>query len=317
MAGAVIHRFAYDDLRRFAVALGTAAGFVPARSAALAAHLLWFDAAGAPSLGIATLETWLTAIDERRVDPLATGRVARERSSVADLDGENSVPLLVLERAAELAVEKARDSGVGLVRVVGIEPAASAAPIAAGIAIGPMAAWVIGPGGAWSLALPTAAGLPLVVDPGLPAAAASEKPAPADAAGGRNSAQARAASSRRHDRNAAPDFPEGMRLAAEVLVPEGGWLVAALAGTGPESLSAWHERVARVRERSAVEDAGTRLHVLDPEGWEARRRRLWQEGVEVASTAWKPLVRRARGPAIEPPAPLDCELEKESIPKNR
>lgn len=311
MAGAVIHRFVYDDLRRFAVALGTAAGLAPARSAALAAHLLWFDAAGAPTLGIATLDTWLTAIDERRVNPSTIGRVARERSSLAELDGENGLPLLVLERAAELAVEKARDSGMGLVRVVGIEPAASAAPIAAGIAIGPMAAWVLGPDGTWSLALPTAAGLPLVVDPGLSAAAASGKPASADAAGGRASGQtqtqtqARGASGRRHERNPAPDFPEGMRLAAEVLVPEGGWLVAALAGSGPESLSAWHERVARARERSAATDAGARLHVLDPEGWEARRRRLWQEGVEVASPAWKPLVQRARGPAIEPPAPLD------------
>ncbi|MHB1562079.1 MAG: Ldh family oxidoreductase, partial [Isosphaeraceae bacterium] len=168
MAAAVIHRFAYDDLRRFAVALGTAAGLAPARSGALAAHLLWFDAAGAPSLGIGTLDFWLTAIDERRVELSTTGRVAAERSSLAELDGENGLPLLVLERAAELAVEKARDSGVGLVRAVGIMPVVSAAPIAAGIAIGPMAGWVIGPGGAWSLALPTAAGLPLVVDPGLP-----------------------------------------------------------------------------------------------------------------------------------------------------
>ena len=311
MAGAVIHRFAYDDLRRFAVALGTAAGLAPARSGAMAAHLLWFDAAGAPSLGIATLDTWLTSIDERRVDASATGRITGERSAAADLDGENGLPLLVLERAAEVAVEKARDSGVGLVRVVGIAPAASAAPIAAGIAIGPMTAWVLGPGGAWSLALPTAAGLPLVVDPGLPAAEAraSGKPASADPAGGRASAQtrARAPASRRPERTPAPDFPEGMRLAAEVLVPEGGWLVAALAGTGPDSLSAWHERVATARERSAAAaaDAGARRHVLDPEGWEARRRRLWQEGVEVASPAWKPLVRRASGPAIEPPAPLD------------
>ncbi len=278
------------------MALGTAAGLAPARSGALAAHLLWFDAAGAPSLGIATLDTWLTAIDERRVNAATTGRVVGERSSLAELDGENGMPLLVLERAAELAVEKARDSGVGLVRVVGIESAVSAAPIAAGIAIGPMAGWAIGPGGAWSLALPTAAGLPLVVDPGLPTPATSGKSP---------SAQGRSAASRRPGKNPATDFSEGMRLAAEVLVPEGGWLVAALAGTGPGSLSAWHERVAAARERSAAEDAGADLHALDPEGWEARRRRLWQDGVEMASSAWKPLVERARGPAIDPPAPLD------------
>ncbi len=305
MAAAVIHRFAYDELRRFAVALGTAAGLASARSGALAAHLLWFDAAGAPTLGIATLETWLTLIDERRVDPSATGRVTRERSSLAELDGENGLPLLVLERAAEVAVEKARDSGVGLVRVVAIGPAASAAPIAAGIAIGPMAGWVLGPCETWSLSLPTAAGLPLIMDSGLPGDAASRKPAAADAAGRTGTTQARPAANQRHSRNPAPDFPEGLRLAAEVLVPAGGWLVAALAGTGPESLSSWHDRVAAARGRSAAEHTGAGLRVLDPEGWEAHRRRLWQEGVEVASAVWKPLVQRARRLAIELPAPLD------------
>lgn len=305
MAAAVIHRFAYDDLRRFAVALGTAAGLAPARSGALAAHLLWFDAAGAPSLGIATLETWLTAIDERRANPTATGRVRSERTALLDLDGENGLTLLVLERAAEVAVEKARDSGVGLVRVVGIAPVASAAPIAAGIAIGPMAGWVIGPSEACCLALPTAAGLPLVVDSGLSGDAVSGKPAAADAGGGRASAQGRPPMKRRQGRSPAPDFPQGMRLAAEALVPEGGWLVAALAVTGPESLSSWHDRVAVARGRSAAEDTGARPGVLDPEGWEAHRRRLWQEGVEVASPVWKPLVQRAHHLAIDPPAPLD------------
>ena len=134
MAGAVIHRYGFDELRRFAAAIASAAGLAPARALALASHLLWFDAAGAPTLGIATLPSWLEEIDGGRLDPLAVGRVVSERTTLALLDGENGLPPLILERAAELAVEKARESAVGLVRVVGVGPVRSAAPIAAGTA---------------------------------------------------------------------------------------------------------------------------------------------------------------------------------------
>src|SRR4051812_22334880 len=46
VSAAVIHRYGLEDVRRFATALGAAVGLTPARSAKLAAHLLWFDAAG-------------------------------------------------------------------------------------------------------------------------------------------------------------------------------------------------------------------------------------------------------------------------------
>ena len=45
---------------------------------------------------------------------------SRERTTLALFDGENGLPPLILERAAELAVEKAREAAVGLVRVVGV-----------------------------------------------------------------------------------------------------------------------------------------------------------------------------------------------------
>ncbi len=68
-------RYGFDDLRRFAAALGTACGLVPLRALALASHLLWFDAAGAASLGIASLPDWLEAIERGQLDPRTIGRV--------------------------------------------------------------------------------------------------------------------------------------------------------------------------------------------------------------------------------------------------
>ncbi len=91
MSAAVIHRYGFDELRRFAAAIATAAGIAPPRAMALASHLLWFDAAGAPALGIATFPTWMEAIDRGQVHPMAMGRVVSERTALAVFDGENGL----------------------------------------------------------------------------------------------------------------------------------------------------------------------------------------------------------------------------------
>ncbi len=305
VAAAVIHRYGFDELRRFAAAIATAAGLAPARSLAMASHLLWFDAAGAPSLGIATLPSWLEAIDGGRVDPLAVGRVVSERTTLALLDGENGPAPLILERAAELAVEKAREAAVGLVRIVGVGSVRSAAPIAAGIAIGPMAGWVLGPDGCGSMALPTPAGLPLVIDSGLAAvkevAGATGKPGSAGASGRRASDSPKAASSRRDGPVPASTLLPAFWLGTELLVPEGGWLVAAVSVDAMEPLSTFRDRVADARKRLA--DAAGPGGLL-PEDRELHRRRVQQQGVCVEPAAWKALVHRARRLAIDVPGPI-------------
>ena len=115
-----------------------------------------------------TLPNWLEAIQAGRIDQVALGRVPAERTGLAVFDGRNGVPSLILERAAEIAVEKARETAMGLVRVSNIGRIDSAAAVAAGMAtMGPMAGFVLGPGSQWSMALPSPAGLPLVADSGL------------------------------------------------------------------------------------------------------------------------------------------------------
>jgi LDH2 family malate/lactate/ureidoglycolate dehydrogenase len=297
VAAAVIHRYGFDDLRRFASAIGAAAGLPPPRSVALASHLLWFDAAGAPNLGIASFPSWLEAIERRRVNPTATGRVISERTALALFDGENGPAPLVLGRAAELAIEKAREAAVGLVRISGVGPIPSAAPVAAGIAIGPMAGWVVGPNHCWSLALPSQGGLPLVVDSGLAGIEPRERTDSAGGAGRRASQRPKTTSSGRDGPASASTLLEGFWLSTEILIPDGGWHVAAISVSAMESLTSWHDRLAAVAAR--MHPAPGRLL---PEAWESRRRQVHQDGVVVDAVAWKSLVQWAHRFSVEVPS---------------
>jgi LDH2 family malate/lactate/ureidoglycolate dehydrogenase len=279
-------RYGFDDLRRFAAALGTACGVAPLRALAMASHLLWFDAAGAATLGIASLPTWLEAIERGQVDPMAVGRVLGQRSALAIFDGEQGLPHLALGRAAELAVETARETAVGLVRVDHVGPIGSAGSIAAGIALGPMAGLVVGPNRLWSMGLPSEAGLPVVVDSGM---AGAGKPADSP----------KPSASRRSGAAAAIDLLDGLRLGTEVLIPGGGWLVVAISVAAVEPLSAFHQRVAAACH--GLDEAPGRLL---PALWDARRREALVHGIAIALPAWKSLSQWAQRLAVEVPGPL-------------
>jgi hypothetical protein len=196
-------RYRLDDVRRFATELASGLGVPRPRAAALASHLLWFDAAGAPSHGISTLPRWLDRFEAGEFDLAAEGRGMIERNGTAVLDGQNGLPPLILERAAGIAVEKARDAGVGLVRVSHVGPTGPAAALAAEMAIGPCSAMVLGPGPSWTLAIPTDAGLPALFDSALGSEGDSTL--------------------------SSTSWPEGLAPWAAVLAPEGGWLIAAIA----------------------------------------------------------------------------------------
>ena len=268
-----VRRYRLDDLRRFASALTAPLGVAPARASALASHLLWFDAAGAGSLGIATLAGTLDRIESRSIDPKAEGSVVSEKGSTAVVDGGQGVPLLVLDRAGGLATEKARDTGVGLVRVRNVGAPVSAAGVAAEMAIGPVSALILGPGPGWAVALPSEVGLPAVFD------AALGEP------GGRAGAFAAL------ENLVAPW--------ASVLAPDGGWLVAAVSVNAMESLSTFHLRVADAL-KGLDESAGRLL----PAPWDQRRREVREHGVAVEPATWEILTSRAERLGVQPPAPL-------------
>jgi LDH2 family malate/lactate/ureidoglycolate dehydrogenase len=207
------NRYRLDDLRRLATTLASGVGLAPARASALATHLLWFDAAGASSYGIATLPGWLRRIERGEIDPISPGKVVLERPGTAVFDAGRGVPPLALETAAGIASEKARDVGVGVVRVQNLGPTGPAAPVAANLAIGPFVAVVIGPSSTMAIALPTAEGLPSLYDSAL---AGGESP------------------------------PEGWRSAVgpwtSALAGGEGWLILALSVPALEPISSFHQR---------------------------------------------------------------------------
>ena len=268
-----------DDLRRFASALGSAVGLNPVRAATLATHLLWFDAAGASPFGIETLADWLERIEARQVDPAAEGRVTRESIGTAILDGQNGPPPLILERAGGVAVEKSRDAGVGLVRVENIGPVGPSACVVAEMAIGPTAAMALGPGPSWALALPSGEGLPAVFDPALEA--------------GQDRGKGGAA------RPPVSAWLDSVAAWASAIVPEGGWLVGAIAVARFEPLASFHERVGAAM-RGAEGSPGR----LVPVPWEARRRDAREHGVVVGAAASKRLKRWAERCDVTFPSPL-------------
>jgi LDH2 family malate/lactate/ureidoglycolate dehydrogenase len=266
-------RYRLDDLRRLSTSLASAVGLAPARSAALGTQLLWFDAAGASTFGIRTLPDWLQRLESREFAMVAEGRITGERAGTAVLDGQNGVPPLLLARAGELAVEKARDAGIGLVRLTNIGPTGPAAFIVAEMALGPIVGLAIGPGRRAAVALSSDEGLPTVYD---------------DRLGGDEAS------------SAIGDLAPW----TAAIVPEGGWLVAALSVTALEPLAAFQERVGRI----ATQAPGGPIAAasLSPRAWESSRREARERGIAVTDDAWTRLQAWADRLAVSMPAPADA-----------
>jgi hypothetical protein len=274
-------RFRLDDLRRYATELLSGVGLAPLRAAALAAHLLWFDAVGASNFGIAMLPRWLERIHAREFDVAAEGKVANERNGTALLDGCRGVPPLVLQRAAVLASEKAREVGIGLVRVSSLGAAGPAAGLAADLAIGPYLAAILGPGPAWSLAFPSAEGLPAVFDSHLAC----------DGAG----------SARHRQRAEASPWWTALAGWVEALAPGEGWLVTAVAISAWEPLLSFHKRIAEALGDRSRPQPG----LLRPEVVVARRHEAHKHGVALARALAGDLSQWAERLGVTPPCALD------------
>ena len=262
-------RYRLDDLRRIGADLASRVGVAPARASALVTQLLWFDAAGDPKRGIATLPDWLGRIDRGEVDPGAEGKARGERAGTAVFDGQGGLPPLILARAGEIATEKARELGIGLVRVIHLGPGGSAAAVAAEMAVGPFAATVVGPGPSWTVALPMPEGLPALYDSGLGDATAP----PADLGIG-------------------PAW-------ASAIAGDDGWAILALAVPALESLGGFHARMT-MAFRGGAEGNGQLL----PDPWEARRREARERGVVLDGGALAALRDRADRFGLSFPRPI-------------
>jgi len=243
-------RYRLDDLRRFAAALATKLGVTPPRASALASQLLWFDAAGAGSHGIGSLPAWLARIERGEVDPKAEGRAHSEHAGTALFDGQRGLAPLILARAGGIAAEKARDVGLGIVRVANLGPSGPAAPIAAELAIGPFMAAIVGPGPSWTVAVPMTQGLPAVHDSSM---------------------------------EEISDGPDGLGPWSpwlKALAGPDGWAILTLAVAALEPLPRFHDRVA-----ASIGDGPEAPGRLSPVPWDARRREARERGVALDPAA--------------------------------
>jgi LDH2 family malate/lactate/ureidoglycolate dehydrogenase len=238
-------RYRFDDIRRVGAELLAGVGVAPERASALISSLLWYDAADARPFGIVSLPDWLDAIDRGEADPIAVGSIQLEFNGTAVLDGQQAPAPLVFLRAARIAQEKAREVGVGIVRVTNPGGVAPVAAVVADIGIGPMVGFCHGPGPSWTVAVPTMGEMPAVFSTEL----GGESTGPSWSIAG---------------------FPAW----SSPFAADGSWLFAAYSVKAFEPLAVFHERIdAQLGSRSRV--AGE----VRPGDWQAARTAQLAEGL--------------------------------------
>ena len=109
--------FPFASLRTFATAVFEHFN-VPHEDAVLAADVLAYsDEHGIDSHGIARLKTYYDLLKAGRINPSPTITVVREKASVATVDGDNGLGLVIGPKCMELAMQKADKFGSGWISV--------------------------------------------------------------------------------------------------------------------------------------------------------------------------------------------------------
>jgi LDH2 family malate/lactate/ureidoglycolate dehydrogenase len=110
-------RFTADRLSAYARTAVTRLGVPAGDAAAVAESLVEAELEGQPSLGLQRLPALIGRLREGLIDPDPAFAVSGEREAVALLDAGNALGPVAGLRAVELAVERARRAGIGLVAV--------------------------------------------------------------------------------------------------------------------------------------------------------------------------------------------------------
>lgn len=95
----------------------TACGLPPADAAQVARMMIDADLAGADAHGIFRLPQYVKRLRGGGVNPTPSITVEKTAAATAIVDGDNGMGHLVMHRAAETAIELARDAGIGWVGV--------------------------------------------------------------------------------------------------------------------------------------------------------------------------------------------------------
>lgn len=109
--------FPAQQLRRFTRRVFEYFG-VPPEDAALAADVLAYsDEHGIDSHGVARLKTYYDLLKSGRINPQPELKIVRSKGSVATVDGDNGLGLVIGPKCMEIAMKMAADFGSGWVSV--------------------------------------------------------------------------------------------------------------------------------------------------------------------------------------------------------
>jgi len=103
------------ELQKFITRALTSAGIPTDDAAQVAALMAESDARGGDAHGIFRLQQYVKQIQSGGINARPNIRTVSDRAGAALIDGDNALGHLVMKRAAELAIEKARQCGIGWV----------------------------------------------------------------------------------------------------------------------------------------------------------------------------------------------------------
>jgi L-2-hydroxycarboxylate dehydrogenase (NAD+) len=103
------------QLKAFVTRALVSAEIPPADAVQVADLMVEADARGANAHGVFRLPQYVDQIQSGGINPRPNIRILSDRAGAALIDGDNALGHLVMKRATELAIEKARQCGVGWV----------------------------------------------------------------------------------------------------------------------------------------------------------------------------------------------------------
>src|SRR6476661_5702281 len=109
--------FSADYLEDFAAKVFLHFGISEADARQAAEVLAKSDLRGIDSHGVARLHTYFEMLELDRINPKPKIKILREKASVATIDGDNGLGLVVGPKANEIAMDKAEQHGSGWVSV--------------------------------------------------------------------------------------------------------------------------------------------------------------------------------------------------------
>src|SRR5437879_6988958 len=112
-----LYLFSSDYLSTFCARVFMHFGIAEADARQAAEVLAKSDLRGIDSHGVARLHTYFDMLELGRINPKPNIKIVREKASVATVDGDNGLGLVVGPKANEIAMDKAETFGSGWVSV--------------------------------------------------------------------------------------------------------------------------------------------------------------------------------------------------------